>query len=85
MGPGAVFAILFLVLLALLIPAGPGGTQVLTSMLIGLLLSGVISFIGWMSAGRAAARERARRAAGDEQQAPPPAEPPAPAPEGGAA
>jgi len=80
-GPGAAFAILALLLLALLIPAGVGTTQTLTSMLIGVLLSGLISFFAWTSAGRAAAA----MAESPPSETPPPSEPPAPAPEGGAA
>jgi hypothetical protein len=34
-------------LLALLVPAGPGATEIWTAMLLGVLLSALVSFLGW--------------------------------------
>ena len=83
-GIGAVYGVFVLALLALLIPAGPGASQVYTAMLMGVLVSGLFSFLGWMSAGRDEALEEA------EEHEPPADDPPVidptePAPEGGAA
>jgi hypothetical protein len=68
-GPMAAFLVPALVLLLLVVPAGPGLAAVWTAMLVGVLLSGALSFLGWF------ARSRREAAAA----APPPAAPPAPA------
>jgi hypothetical protein len=76
LGHGALAAFLVpaFVLLVLVVPAGPGLATVLTAMLVGVLISGGVSFLGWL------ARERAARAAapaagplpGDAPPPPPP-------------
>jgi hypothetical protein len=72
LGRGVAFLVPLLIVVALLIPAGPGATEVETAMLVGVLLSGLISFGAWF-------RTQGR-------SAPPPAPAPTPAPgEGGAA
>ncbi len=69
-GAAVAFAVPALVLVALLIPAGPGMTQVLTSMFIGVLISGAGSFLGWYTAGRAQAKALAAERAAEAS--PPP-------------
>jgi len=69
--PAASFSALMLLLLALLIPAGPGLSQVFTSMVFGVLLSGLISFFAWGAAGRAEAKAVALATKAIEDAAPP--------------
>jgi hypothetical protein len=83
-GRMAAFLAPALLLLALLIPAGPGLSALLTAMFVGVLLSGAVSFLAWVAQGRA------ERAAAEPPEPPgsdpagPPPLPPQPA-TGGAA
>lgn len=79
MGHGALLGFLVpaLVVLALLVPAGVGLSAALSALLLGLAISAVFSFLGWLARPRVG-RERAPAAS-----SPPPATPPAS--EGGAA
>jgi len=90
--PSYAFAAIALVLVALLIPAGPGASQVLSAMLYAVILAAAINALLWLRV-RNAARREANAAA---QAAKPPSDgdapsdggpPPGatPAPEGGAA
>ena len=86
MGPAMVFSVLFLVLLAWLIPAGPGMTQMVTSMLFGVLLAGFFVFCGWMASGRRAAlAAREAIASPGPEDEPPGGDTPPSTPAGGAA
>ena len=75
LGRGLAFLVPALVLLALLVPAGPGATQVYTAMFLAVLLSGGLSLLAWYAAGRHAVRATAAAAApiGPAPSAAPPA------------
>ncbi len=93
--PGYAFIAIVLVLLALLIPAGPGTAQVLSTMLYAVILAAVIHAALWwhkrrtaQRAARAAAKDAAPPSTPDAQDTPPDGGLPpdaTPAPEGGAA
>ncbi|MDJ0523203.1 MAG: hypothetical protein QNJ90_14125, partial [Planctomycetota bacterium] len=86
-GASVAVAVPLLVLLALMIPAGPGLTQVLTSMFVAVLLGGAVSLVSWYASGRREARALAaeQAAAAEDEPEPPADDGPTPAPEGGAA
>ncbi len=69
-GAAVAFLAPALLLFALLIPAGPGMAQVLTSMFVGLLISGTASFFRWYASGRQAAQAAAVKASGPEDTPP---------------
>jgi len=95
LGAGVAFLVPALILFALLVPAGPGMGQVLTSMFVGLLFSGAVTFFSWYASGRSAARvaaaemaaEAAQAAASAASEVSPPDDPEdgAPTPKGGVA
>ncbi len=81
LGERIAFLVPFLGILLLLLPSGPGMTAVLTAMLLGVVLSGALSYVGALRDGRAR-RRAARKAPASGRSAPPP--PPAtPPPAGG--
>ena len=71
-GTAAAFLLPALVLLILIVPAGPGLSAVLSAALLGVALAGLVSLVRWFAAAR---RDRPGRAA---PSAPPPPPPPAP-------
>jgi hypothetical protein len=87
LGASVAIAVPLIVLLALMIPAGPGSAQVLTSMFVAVLIAGAVSCVGWYAAGRREARAlAAEEAAAAKDDTEPPADgEPTPTPEGGAA
>ncbi len=82
-GTSVAFAAPALLLLVLLVPAGPGMAAVLTAMAVGVLLSGVLSLVLFVVRSRGWGRGRAPRAPAAPPAPPPPPPPPAPPPPGG--